>query len=229
MLRLLVLLLLLANGAYFAWSQGLLRDWGLAPVQQAEPQRLQQQVHPERLRIAPGVSPPPPAPAASPVRGVRGAAQAVPVAPSSCLQAGLFDEAQAASLRTALASLPAGSWSLDAGGEGARWIVYMGRYPSEAALERKRNELRGLKLRYEALVNPALEPGLSLGVYGTEAAASAALESLRRRGVRTARVLQERPGAPGYWLRLPQADAALRARVEEFRGALAGKPLRPCS
>ena len=36
MLRLAVIVLLLANAGYYAWSQGLLRDWGLAPEEQAE-------------------------------------------------------------------------------------------------------------------------------------------------------------------------------------------------
>ncbi len=40
MLRLLVLLLLLANAGYWAWSQGLLAAYGLAPAVQTEPQRL---------------------------------------------------------------------------------------------------------------------------------------------------------------------------------------------
>jgi hypothetical protein len=51
MLRVAVLLLLLANAGYFAWSQGLLRAWGLAPVQASEPQRLEQQIQPQSLRI----------------------------------------------------------------------------------------------------------------------------------------------------------------------------------
>ena len=51
MLRLTVLLLLLANGGYFAWSQGLLLPWGYGPLQQSEPQRLRQQIRPEALRI----------------------------------------------------------------------------------------------------------------------------------------------------------------------------------
>ena len=51
MLRLLVLLLLLANGGYYAWSHGYLLPWGVGPTQQAEPQRLQQQVHPEAVRV----------------------------------------------------------------------------------------------------------------------------------------------------------------------------------
>jgi hypothetical protein len=51
MLRLIVLLLLLANGAYFSYAHGLLAAWGVAPVQQSEPQRVAQQIRPEALRI----------------------------------------------------------------------------------------------------------------------------------------------------------------------------------
>jgi hypothetical protein len=54
MLRLIVLLLVLANAGYFAWSQGLLAPWGIAPAQQAEPQRLAQQIKPQALRIVVG-------------------------------------------------------------------------------------------------------------------------------------------------------------------------------
>lgn len=51
MLRLAVLLLVLANAGYFAWSQGLLAAWGFAPAATGEPQRLRQQIKPEALRI----------------------------------------------------------------------------------------------------------------------------------------------------------------------------------
>lgn len=51
MLRLLVLLLLLGNAGYFAWSHGALAPYGFAPAVQSEPQRLAQQLRPEALRI----------------------------------------------------------------------------------------------------------------------------------------------------------------------------------
>jgi len=51
MLRLFVLILVLLNGLYFAWSQDMLAGLGLAPEQQTEPQRLQQQLRPEELRL----------------------------------------------------------------------------------------------------------------------------------------------------------------------------------
>lgn len=49
MLRLLVLLLVLLNAGYYAWSQGMLRSYGWAPVEQSEPQRLTQQIRPEAI------------------------------------------------------------------------------------------------------------------------------------------------------------------------------------
>ena len=50
MLRTLVLLLVLANAVYFAWSNELLRPYGIGPEQQSEPTRKRQQIHPERIR-----------------------------------------------------------------------------------------------------------------------------------------------------------------------------------
>ncbi|MCV0438621.1 MAG: SPOR domain-containing protein [Hydrogenophaga sp.] len=54
MLRWAVLLLVLANVGYFAWTQGQLDGLGLAPVEQSEPQRLAQQVQPEVVRLLNG-------------------------------------------------------------------------------------------------------------------------------------------------------------------------------
>ncbi len=51
MLRAVVLFLLVANLAFFAWAQGLLRPWGLAPAAVSEPQRLQQQLQPKAMQV----------------------------------------------------------------------------------------------------------------------------------------------------------------------------------
>ncbi|WP_296916957.1 hypothetical protein [Polaromonas sp.] len=51
MLRALVLALVLANAGYFAWTRGLLADYGFAPIAQSEPQRLTQQIRPEAMRL----------------------------------------------------------------------------------------------------------------------------------------------------------------------------------
>lgn len=51
MLRSLVLLLVLLNTVYYAWSQQMLQAYGFAPSQQGEPDRLRQQIRPEMLII----------------------------------------------------------------------------------------------------------------------------------------------------------------------------------
>ena len=221
MLRILVLVLVLLNALYYAWSHELLRDYGFGPTQQREPQRLGQQIRPEAVRILP----------AEEARRLEPAAQAQPQPkPAECLQAGLFDDAQVTVLRRALeGALPPCSWLLDAAVEPARWIVYMGRYPNTEALARKRAELANLNLRFEPLINPDLEPGLSLGGFTTQAAANDELAALNRRGVRTARVVQERAEVRGSLLKIPAADEAMRARLEDVKSALANKPLRPCN
>jgi hypothetical protein len=221
MLRLIVLLLLLANGLYFAWSHGLLQAYGLAPVQQTEPQRLTQQLHPERQRLL----------GADEVKRLEAATTqtSLPPRPTECLQAGVYDERQATALRQALdTALPQGSWEFENGVEPERWIVYMGKYPDNDTLNKKLAELRSLNIRFEPLSNPALSPGLSLAAYPSEAAAKDGLAQFASRGVRTARVVQERAELRGQWLRLPQADASLKQRLDNLKAALAGKALRPC-
>ena len=125
-------------------------------------------------------------------------------------------------------SWPGGSWTIEPATEPARWIVYMGKYPDPAALEKKKAELRTLNVSFEPLASPALEPGLSLGGYPSEAAAKQQLEALTQKGVHTAKVVQERAAASGQSLKLPAVDDALRARLDDLKPALNGKALKPC-
>lgn len=214
MLRLLVLLLLLANGAYFAWAQGYLQPWGMGPLQQSEPQRLEQQIRPEAVRVL----------SREETRRIDATAPRAP----ECLQSALIEDAQAEPVRQALAAWPSGSWSLDSAAEPGRWIVYMGKYANAEQVERKKAELRQLGVSFEAVSNAQLEPGLSLGGATTQADANQQMARLAARGVRTARVVQERPEATGVRLTLPAIDEGQRARLDDLRTALAGKPLRPC-
>jgi hypothetical protein len=215
MLRLIVLLLLLANAAYFAYSQNMLAPAGLAPSQQSEPQRLGEQIRPEAVRVLPGDE----------ARRIEAAAK--PPAPE-CLQAGLFTDAEANALKAVLEGWPSGSWSLDAAVEPPRWIVYMGKYTEAGAIEKKKTELRAMNVVFEPLANATLEPGLSLGGYPTEAAAKQQLEALSQKGVRTAKVVQEKPETRGQSLKLPAVDDALRPKLDDLKTTLAGKPLRAC-
>jgi len=49
--RMVVLLLLLANIVFGAWSNGWLASWGWAPATESEPQRLGQQIAPYKLQV----------------------------------------------------------------------------------------------------------------------------------------------------------------------------------
>lgn len=219
MLRLLLLVLVLANAVYFAWTSGLLRTYGFAPAPQNEPQRVAQQIKPEALRVL----------SASELKGVEAQVLA-DAAPKECLEAGPFDAAQTVALRQALESaLPAGAWQLGAVVQPARWIVYMGKYPTAEALGKKRAELVNMNLKIEALTNPALEIGISLGGFDDEAAAKAELARLAQRGIRTARVVLEHEAAHVSQLKLPAVTEAMKARLEGVRSAMAGKVFKKCN
>ncbi len=217
-MRLLLLALILANAAFFAWTQGFFRAYGFAPAQQSEPQRLAQQIKPEAVRLLTNGD----------VKRMEEQAQAES-APKECLAAGPFDEAQTTALRKVLeAALPPGAWQLDPVQIPERWIVYMGKYADQDALIKKRAELSTMNLKIEALTNPDLELGLSLGGFETQAAAAQELSRLSQRGIRTARVVLELPAAKGTTLKLPAIAEAMKPRLGEVRAALAGKSLHSC-
>jgi hypothetical protein len=219
MLRLLVLILLLANCLYFAWGKGLLSTLGLAPAQQSEPQRMSQQISPDAVRL---LSP-------KEFKHIEEQVKA-DQSPKECLQAGLFDEAESTRLRQVLGdTLPADAWILEESPVAARWIVYLGKYANGEALAKKRSEIAALNFKIESLNNPALEPGLSLGGFDTKADAEAALARLSARGLHTARVVQERTESMAYRLKLPSVGAALKPKLGDLRSALADKPLQPCN
>jgi hypothetical protein len=104
----------------------------------------------------------------------------------------------------------------------------MGKYLNDDNVSRKKAELRQLGVSYEPLADPALEPGLSLGGYASEAEATRQLDVLAQRGVRTAKVMLERAEMRGLMLKLPTVDDNLRARLDELKAGLGGKSLRAC-
>ena len=219
MLRLLVLLLILANGAYYAWSEGLLRAYGFAPAQQREPQRVAQQIRPEAIQIL------------SSLEAKRADSQVQSeLVSKECLLAEPFDDAQIATLRPALDSaLPAGAWQIDTVAVPARWIVYMGKFASVELMAKKRDELVAMRLAPQGLKNPALEPGLSLGGFDSQTEATEELAKLSQRGIRTAKVVLERPEGTQNQLKLPAVTPDIRNRLADLKPALAGRKLRSCN
>ncbi len=244
MLKWSIWLLLLGNVSYFLWSQGHFGPVGLAPGVENEPERLEAQIRPELLRLLNGPQGAEPAelpaapttpltPAAeNPVQNlppVEAPQAAVAVTGAACWQVGGFTANQADGLRAALALLgwPRNEWQVNEVRSAGRWVVYMGRFDAEQ-MARKKTELRDIKVEFREVSIPSLGPGLALGTFSSEAAAEQGMQDLNRKGVRTARVAQERPESVSYTLRLPAVTAAQRSAVESIGGPLAGKVLQRC-
>jgi hypothetical protein len=217
MLRALVLLLMLMNVGYLAWGQGWLLPYGFGPATQREPQRLARQIKPEAIQILKSED----------------LSQPLPEGKSSsaeCLQSEVLSAAQVDKLRPVLqGALPAQAWTLDEFVTTERWIVYMGKYPSSADLDKKRSELVKLGINPEAPRSPTLLPGLSLGAFELQTQADAALKVMSERGVHPARVVQDTPAQPGFRLRLPAVDDTLKSQLPAVRAALPTQALQPCA
>ena len=229
MLRLLVLALILANAGYYAYSQGLLAAYGFAPATQNEPQRMAQQIKPEALLIL-NPQEATQLESATPPAAQTMAKSSTMASATECLQVGMFNEEQTMVLRDKLVStLPQGSWVIESALVPARWLVYMGKYNSDEAVVKKKSELRGLGVSFEALNNALLEPGLSLGNFTTQPEAQAEVERIAKKGVKTAKVIQERAELRGQRLKLPTVDASLRSQLDAIKPQLAGKAWVACS
>ena len=238
MLRLSALLLLVANGVFFAWSNGYLSPWGFASASKNESFRVNEQIEPGRIVIrqkdaaatAPNIVEKTNVAAIAPTVVATTPTAAVATA---CLTAGAFNDRQSTALMQVLSTkLPELLWRFDTVTVPARWIVYMGKYPNDNARDLKKKQLDQIKVRYEVLVEGNLEPGLSLGSHATQVAANQALQQLFRQGVRTARVLQESPEQKAQTLVVPAVDDANRAELNTvyatIAGQLANKALQVC-
>jgi hypothetical protein len=251
LLRWFVALALLANIGYAAWRAGALGVVGLAPATDRDPGRLQQQVRPTALRVlspqataaavaesasAAAVRPPLPgplpAPAVAPASGVESPSAAS--APLACLEIGPLDNPAAIdSAERALASaLPERPWVREQRPAGAQYIVFVGPVLSRDAARQRREELVKLKMSFEAVELPGSpsgekQGGYSLGKHDSETAAIVALDALRERGLRNARVaLLRESGSPRTWLRLdklrgPAADAVRALPADKLGGQAA--------
>jgi hypothetical protein len=216
-LRQFVLLALLFNLVYFLWAEDLLRGAGFGPKVQREPLRLERQINPQAVKIQkidlqfPGDA-------------------ALASAEGPCLQSDPLEQGKASLLRQSVSPLlPPEAWAMTPATLPARWIIYIGQYYSPLTIASKRAELAALNITVEALTNPELELGLSLGHFTSQSAAATALEALKKRGLRKALVVQERPEALGAVMRVRLSDAALQSKLDSLGAELANTGWQPCS
>ena len=151
MLRLSALLLLVANGVFFAWSNGYLSPWGFASASKNESFRVNEQIEPGRIVIrqkdaaatAPNIVEKTNVAAIAPTVVATTPTAAVATA---CLTAGAFNDRQSTALMQVLSTkLPELLWRFDTVTVPARWIVYMGKYPNDHARDLKKKQLDQIK------------------------------------------------------------------------------------
>lgn len=214
MLRGLVVLLLVANLAFFAWSRGWLDGVvGARATGDREPDRLARQVRPDAVTLVPPGS-----------RRVDGGA--VP----SCFEAGPFPPHEVAAAEAGLQrALPAVPWSNVRTDRAGTWLVYMGSFSDRAALLRKEDELRRGRLAFEEVVVPGEgEHGLALARFDDRGAAERALAQMAQRGLRTARVVQLTSPASWHVLRIERPEPAVAAQLARQQVETLGKAFAPC-
>ncbi len=172
---------------------------------------------------------PPTAPSAPSAPSAPPATATTPASPTACWQATGLSDPQTVLLRGALDNQPdlAPGWSLTESVLSARWIVYLGKFSSTEALQKRRAELREAKIDHREVSTPALQPGLALGTYSTEEAARRALAQSTLNGITNAKAVQERQETRQYTLLLPALTEAQRRRLVSLN-LLGGRPLQRC-
>lgn len=228
MLRTLALVLLLANALLLVALAGVFDGAG-GGSSEREPERLQRQHQPGLVRVLDPQAASAALAAAS--TATAQAAAASSAAALACLEAGPFSAADATAAERTLreAGLAPGSWQAQRQDDGGAFMIYMGRYADRETLQRKLAELKRRKLDGEDLRGvPELQPGISLGRHDNLDSANAAMAKMAQNGLRTARVITLRQAQSQTLLRVPAADATLRARLAGLQ-LPSGPGFLPCA
>ena len=225
MLKFVLGTLLLANLALFAVQRG-------QPAGH-EPARMNNQLYPERIRLLPASAASVPAPAPVPVapEPAAPAAAAVP-AQLACIELLSFTPAEAARFETRIDALgltsPLARRELPTP---SSYMVMLQPQGSREAADQKTAELRGMGITDSFIIqdNSARRFGIALGTFRNQEAAQAHLDTMVRRGARTARIAEVGTGAARLAIQLRALDAAAEAQVTRARAEFPRVEARPCS
>jgi hypothetical protein len=233
MLKFVIGALLVANLALFVAQRG-------QPAGH-EPARMSNQLYPERIRLLPAsaASVAAPAPAPDPATAPAAAAAepaaplaAAPAAQPACIELLSFTPAEAARFETRIDALGLSSrLSRRELPTPSSYMVMLPPQGSRDAAEQKTAELRGLGITDSFILqdNSARRFGIALGTFRSEEAAQAHLDTMIRRGARTARIAEVGTGAARVAIQLRALDAAAEAQVTRARAEFPRLEARPCS
>lgn len=217
-MRLAFWVLLLANLLLLVWGQGFFA----ANEEGREPERLQRQIDADKLRILREPAPP----ANPPMAGA-----AVSVAPA-CRRIEWLSAEESAAVRTAAAALA--GW--EAGQPQPRseapthWVV-IPELASRALAEKKKGELDKLGIKDGEIVEHATQGpyAVSLGVFRNQQLAEEFLQSLAKKGARSARLIQRTPSPARFAVELRAPAAELDQKLPDLIPPQAQAKLVDCA
>jgi hypothetical protein len=215
-MRTLFFVLIFANLLFFGWHSGYL---GPGEEKKGEPERLNMQIAPEKVRLV----------SASDARRQVEAAQAR----NACVEWGSFPVQDADRAQAALAALNLGErLSSRKVEEAAQWWVFMPPQGGKASADKKTEELKRLGVTDYFVVNEEGAPNrwaISLGVFRTEEGARNYLAAMTAKGVKTARVGERETRVQKTIFQIRGADDALRTKLNDVRKDFPGVDLKPCA
>lgn len=203
-LRILFLLLALANILIFAWAHGYFGQG----EEGREPQRIAEQIAPEKLSMTdtvPVVAPPPP-----PVKSCR-RVDGLTLADAKELQAQAKDSAEMAGLELSIKPVepPPGHW------------VFLPPQPNRAAAEKKLGELKRRGVAGFLVLDDGVDKlAISLGMFDREKEAEDYLHTLTGKGVKSAVMQLRRRPAEKAQLEVRGTEELLRERLPELLGGI---------
>ncbi len=212
-MRLLVLILLLANVAFYAWVQY------VPDSSSAEAQLMAQQINPESIRLLSGQQ----------LAAVR---KPEPPRPVSCVEWGNFSRDDAARAQEAVLPLSPGAHFTERKLEDVvGWWVFMPPQTSRQGAVQKLEELKRLGIDEYFIVqeDAKFRFAISLGVFRSEEAAQKKLEQLQGRGVRTARIGQRGTPVSRLSLRLHDLQEGAQPKIVELLKEFPGTTLKDCA
>lgn len=233
-MKLAFLVLALANLAFFAWQQGV---FGGLPDGGREPERVNRQVEPERIRVltqpevqalrAKAKDQPRETPAPAPTSGGGGAEiAAADLVGASCVEVGDFTIENAARVRQRLDAITPAERVAVRSVEAPGWfMVYVPPFKTRAEVERKAEELRraGVKELLVIADNSPMRFGIALGSFKDPDLANRHAADLDRRGIKGVRVADKPSSVQVTRFQVRAVDVAaadaLRAVQKEFSAA----------
>lgn len=208
-MRIFVFLLFLANLLFFAWTRGY-----FGTAENADAFRVSQQLRADQVRLVANDVPPPES--ARPEKKAAKPEERAPAGPAPaelCIQLAELPPSEADRLETSLSESLSGVAATRTNFPGASsFWVHIPPLKTKRDAENKAGELKdlGVKEYYIVQESGANQLAISLGLFSSSDAATAALAALREKGVRSARIAERqlKPAVTQLELRAPEGKAA---------------------